>query len=137
MPHVSVIIPTWNRAERLTRAIESVLEQTYRDFELWVVDDGSDDITQKLLEKHKDQLKTLMLTSNRGVSTARNAGIRSILVEPQFSPRLAITISGEFGGRTVMVDPLGDVNDSARSGYEKLILFNSRAFAQALGGMRN
>ena len=71
------------------------------------------------------------------VRGARNAGIRSILVEPQFSPRLAITISGEFGGRTVMVDPLGDVNDSARSGYEKLILFNSRAFAQALGGMRN
>ena len=77
MPRVSVIIPTWNRAERLSRAIESVLEQIYRDFELWVVDDGSDDSTQELLEKHKDQLKTLMLASNRGVSTARNAGIRA------------------------------------------------------------
>ena len=40
MPHVCVIIPTWNRAERLSRAIESVLEQTYRDLELWVVDDS-------------------------------------------------------------------------------------------------
>lgn len=71
------------------------------------------------------------------VRSARNAGIRSILVEPQFSPRLARTISGEFGGRTLMVDPLGDVNDSARSGYEKLILFNSRVFAQALGEIQN
>ena len=77
MPNVCIIIPTWNRAERLSRAIASVLEQTYRDFELWVVDDSSDDRTQELLKKYKDQLKTLMLTSNRGVSAARNAGIRA------------------------------------------------------------
>ena len=77
MPQVCVIIPTWNRVERLTRAIESVLEQSYRDFEIWVVDDGSDDNTQELLKKHKDRLKTLILASNRGVSSARNAGIRA------------------------------------------------------------
>ncbi len=68
------------------------------------------------------------------VQGAREAGIRNILVEPQFSPRVAQTIASEFGGGTVMVDPLGDSGDPARSSYEKLMLFNARAFAQALGG---
>lgn len=68
------------------------------------------------------------------VRGARAAGIRSILVEPQLSPRVAQTIASEFGGGTVMVDPLGDSGDPARSTYEKLMLFNARAFAQALGG---
>ncbi len=68
------------------------------------------------------------------VREAREAGIRSILVEPQLSPRVAQTIAGEFGGGTVLVDPLGDSGDPARSSYEKLMLFNARAFAQALGG---
>ena len=68
------------------------------------------------------------------VRGARAAGIRNILVEPQLSPRVAQTIASEFGGGTVMVDPLGDSGDPARSTYEKLMLFNARAFAQALGG---
>lgn len=68
------------------------------------------------------------------VRGARAAGIQSILVEPQLSPRVAQNIASEFGGGTVMVDPLGDSGDPARSTYEKLMLFNARAFAQALGG---
>ncbi len=68
------------------------------------------------------------------VQGARAAEIRSILVEPQLSPRVAQTIANEFGGGTVMVDPVGDPGDPARSTYEKLMLFNARAFAQALGG---
>ena len=68
------------------------------------------------------------------VRDARAAGVRNILVEPQLSPRVAQTIASEFGGGTVMVDPLGDSGDPARSTYEKLMLFNARAFAQALGG---
>ena len=68
------------------------------------------------------------------VQGARAAGIRSILVEPQLSPRVAQTIASEFGGGTVMVDPVGDPGDPARATYEKLMLFNARAFAQALGG---
>ena len=71
------------------------------------------------------------------VRGARAAGIRSILVEPQLSPRIAQTIANEFGAGTVIVDPLGDSGDPARSSYEKLMLFNARAFAQALGGKRN
>lgn len=68
------------------------------------------------------------------VQGAREAKIRNILVEPQLSPRVAQTIASEFGGGTVMVDPLGDSGDPARSSYEKLMLFNARGFAQALGG---
>ena len=68
------------------------------------------------------------------VQGARAAEIRSILVEPQLSPRVAQTIANEFGGGTVMVDPVGDPGDPARSTYEKLMLFNARAFVEALGG---
>ncbi len=73
----SVIIPTFNRATVLARAIISVLEQTYRDFDLWIVDDGSTDETRKLcLEfQEKDERIHYVYTDNRGVSYARNLGL--------------------------------------------------------------
>jgi glycosyltransferase involved in cell wall biosynthesis len=79
MPRVSIIIPTFNRAHLLERAIRSVLNQTFRDFELFVVDDGSTDGTEKLpLIRNPDpRLSFLGLPENRGVSAARNAGVRA------------------------------------------------------------
>jgi zinc transport system substrate-binding protein len=65
---------------------------------------------------------------------ARSAGIPAILIEPQLSPRIAEVIAAEFGGGTVLVDPLGDPTEPARSTYEELMRFNARAFAKALGG---
>ena len=53
---VSVIIPTYNRARLLPRALDSVLEQTFRDFELIVVDDGSTDETQDILTAYESQV---------------------------------------------------------------------------------
>jgi len=50
-PKISVIIPTYNRANSLPRSIKSVLNQTYQDFELIVVDDGSTDSTRELVEE--------------------------------------------------------------------------------------
>lgn len=76
MPLASVIIPTYNRTSVLERAIRSVLEQTFRDFELIVVDDGSTDSTTDLLNTFDGKLKALA-QANRGVSAARNLGIRS------------------------------------------------------------
>lgn len=68
------------------------------------------------------------------VLTARREGVTAILVEPQLGARVAEIIAGEFGGRTILVDPLGDPNDPARSSYADLLRFNARAFRRALGG---
>lgn len=73
--HVSIIIPTFNRAWALRDAIDSVLTQKADNFELIVVDDGSSDRTQALLADYTGRLVNLK-QKNRGVSSARNAGIR-------------------------------------------------------------
>ncbi|MBW2623476.1 MAG: glycosyltransferase [Deltaproteobacteria bacterium] len=74
-PMVSVIIPSYNRAGILSRAIDSVLAQTFRNFELIVVDDGSSDETPEVLEGYRDRLKALTIRHG-GVSAARNRGIK-------------------------------------------------------------
>lgn len=73
---VSIIIPTHNRACFLPQAIDSVLAQTYTNFELIVVDDGSSDETQPLLASYGKAIISLY-QENRGPSAARNAGIRA------------------------------------------------------------
>jgi glycosyltransferase involved in cell wall biosynthesis len=71
---VSVIIPTYNREGSLTRAIESVLEQTYRNFELIVIDDGSTDDTSRIIKKYKKKIRYFSQLHS-GVSSARNLGL--------------------------------------------------------------
>ena len=73
-PEVSVVIPTYNRARFLVGAVQSVLEQTFADFELLVVDDGSTDGTRQVLEKFAEKIRYIY-QDNSGVSAARNAGI--------------------------------------------------------------
>ncbi|MCP3952873.1 MAG: glycosyltransferase [Desulfobacterales bacterium] len=73
---VSVIIPTYNRGWTLRAAIDSVLAQTYRNFELIVVDDGSSDDTAEILQSYGPSIQVLR-QANTGVSAARNTGIRS------------------------------------------------------------
>jgi glycosyltransferase involved in cell wall biosynthesis len=77
MPLVSVILPTCNRASLLGRAIKSVLDQTFRDFECIVVDDASDDGTEQLeiFKTAAPRLRYKKLSAHGGVSKARNAGI--------------------------------------------------------------
>lgn len=74
MPRVSVVIPAYNAAWCIRRAVASVLAQTYRDFELIVVDDGSDDETGAVLAAFGDRLRVVS-KPNEGLSSARNAGI--------------------------------------------------------------
>ncbi|WP_254768927.1 glycosyltransferase family A protein [Salinilacihabitans rarus] len=76
MTTASVVVPTYNRAAVLPRAIDSVLEQTFRDFELVVVDDGSTDETDAVVDDYADDRVTLLShETNRGPSAARNSGI--------------------------------------------------------------
>ena len=74
-PMVSVVIPTFNRAQEVPKAIESVLAQTYIDYELIVVDDGSVDGTGEVLQPFENRIQYLY-QDNRGAAAAQNAGIR-------------------------------------------------------------
>ena len=71
---VSVIIPTYNRWPMIGEAIESVLNQSYKDFEVVVVDDGSDDESLKELRKFGPKINVLV-QARRGVAAARNLGV--------------------------------------------------------------
>src|SRR5687767_13189801 len=73
-PLVSVIIPTYNRASVVCRAIDSVLGQTYGNIEVIVVDDGSTDETLERLHSYGDRIRVLT-QANAGPSVARNRGI--------------------------------------------------------------
>ena len=75
-PKISVIVPTYNRAYQLKETLCSVLTQTYQDFELIVVDDGSIDDTSKVVQEFP-RVKYLALKENYGVSIARNEGLAS------------------------------------------------------------
>ena len=73
-PLVSIIIPTYNRGWILNEAIDSVLAQDYKEYELIVVDDGSTDNTREILDTYGQDILVLR-QANKGVSAARNRGI--------------------------------------------------------------
>jgi glycosyltransferase involved in cell wall biosynthesis len=76
MPEVSTIVPTFNRAHMVEKAINSVLSQTYQDLELIVVDDGSVDETSRLLSKiNDDRVIYIRHEKQKGAAEARNTGV--------------------------------------------------------------
>lgn len=76
-PLVSVIIPTYNRKETISRSIQSVLNQTYENIEVIVVDDGSTDGTKEyVLEKYIDAVVYVENQRKKGPSGARNYGVQ-------------------------------------------------------------
>ena len=78
MPKVSVIIPTYNRAHLIGRSIQSVLNQTYQDFEIIIVDDGSTDDTEDVIRNFNDsRIIYIRHKENKGPSAARNTGIKA------------------------------------------------------------
>jgi glycosyltransferase involved in cell wall biosynthesis len=72
---VSVVIPLYNKEAYITRTIDSVLSQTYTNFELLIVDDGSSDNSINIARSYKDIRIRIIKQENRGVSNARNNGI--------------------------------------------------------------
>lgn len=79
MPAVSVIIPTYNCAEYIGEALESVFAQTFTDYELIVINDGSPDVDEleRVLLPFQDRIVYIRLQQNRGLAAARNAGVRA------------------------------------------------------------
>lgn len=75
IPKVSVIIPTYNRANLISQAIDSVLQQTFSDFEIIVVDDGSTDDTEAVVKVYGDRVRYVW-TPNGGTGHARNVGMQ-------------------------------------------------------------
>lgn len=78
-PEVSVVLPTWNRLPLLRKAVDSVLAQTHRDFELVIVDDGSTDGTRDYLAAVGDsRVRPIWLEHRGDLTSARSAGLRHV-----------------------------------------------------------
>ena len=77
MPRVSVILTTYRRAHLVARALQSVLAQSYPDFEVIVVDDGSPDGTRDVIARFTDPRAHYIFQENRGLAGARNTGVRA------------------------------------------------------------
>src|SRR5262245_48081752 len=76
-PIISVVMPLYNREKTIARAIDSVLAQSFVDFELIVVDDGSTDRSVDVVAGIVDpRLRLVRVPANRGANAARNQGIR-------------------------------------------------------------
>jgi glycosyltransferase involved in cell wall biosynthesis len=74
-PFFSIIIPAYNRKNFLKIAINSVMCQTFSNFELIIIDDGSDDNTKGIMQEFNDERITYLYQSHKGVSAARNRGV--------------------------------------------------------------
>ncbi|MFA5309350.1 MAG: glycosyltransferase [Dehalococcoidales bacterium] len=81
MAKITVMIPTYNYAQYLGAAIQSVLDQTYQDFEIIVVDDGSTDNTREVVDSFKDTRIRYIRQENRGVAAAANVAIKAATSE--------------------------------------------------------
>jgi len=76
-PRIAVLLPVYNGGKFLAEAVDSVLRQTFADFELLAIDDGSTDVTAEILGRIRDpRLRILRFAENRGLVEALNAGIR-------------------------------------------------------------
>lgn len=128
MPKVSVIIPCYNLGEYLEEAVESVLNQTYQDFEIIIVNDGStDEFTNQLLKNAMWAKTTIYHTLNQGLPATRNYGIERSSGEyiccldsddkyhPEFLEKtvkvLDDDINNEYGFVTTWVQLFGNKND--------------------------
>ena len=76
-PRVSIVMPTYNRKDTIRRAIDSVLQQRFADWELLIVDDGSTDGTKELVAGIDPRVRVIV-QENRGVAGARNRALAEV-----------------------------------------------------------
>jgi len=76
-PKISVVIPCYNDKEYIQETVQSVLNQTFQDFEVIIVDDGSNEATKRVLAKIKNEKLHVITQVNQGLSSARNNGIQA------------------------------------------------------------
>jgi glycosyltransferase involved in cell wall biosynthesis len=124
-PKISVIIPTHNRAALLERAIDSVLSQTFEDFELIVVDDGSSDNTVEVLSAiQSDRLIVIQHKQNQGQSAAANAGIERARGEI-----VSFLDSDDVWLRRYLEKVVEAFDKNPRAGFVYARLFNGEAWS--------
>jgi teichuronic acid biosynthesis glycosyltransferase TuaG len=75
---VSIIMPVFNAGQFIEQAVQSVLDQTYGNWELLIVNDGSTDDSLHVVQKFNDERIFIFHQANRGVSAARNAGLANM-----------------------------------------------------------
>ena len=75
---ISIVMPTYNREKTIKESVDSLLNQTYKDIEIIIVDDGSTDNTEKIIQEYQDKrIKYIKLEGNKGACYARNVGIKN------------------------------------------------------------
>lgn len=81
MPKITVLMPVYNAAPFIRAAVDSVLEQTFHDFEFLIINDGSTDLTKEIIESYSDPRIRLMTQDHKGVAGALNSGLRESRAE--------------------------------------------------------
>jgi glycosyltransferase involved in cell wall biosynthesis len=144
-PRIAVVLPVHDRADVLARAIQSVLGQSLREFELLIVDDGSTDDSVVVAKSfNDDRIKVIELGQNRGGNAARNAGVRAATArliafldsDDIYLPQKLEHVVEEFERRPqleLLVDSFIKVQPSgARVSRKNPVIDDSETFRRAL-----
>ena len=144
MPKVSVIIPCYNYGQFLDEAVDSVLAQTFQDFEIIIVNDGStDEFTNKLLATYDKQKTRVLNQANQGLGGARNSGIRVSSGEYIVCLDADDKLHPEFLSKTI---PILDADHEHQYGFvmtwvqlfgDLTFIWETAEFDPYLVGMRN
>ncbi len=149
-PLVSVIIPTYNRAPVLKEAINSVLQQTYKNLEIIVIDDGSKDDTENIINDFNDKRIIYIRQDHKGAPSAKNEGIQNskgkyiafldsddIWLPQKIKSQLSVFKNSKFNPGVVYcgIEYINDMGENIRQ--EKLPAYRGNIFLYLLGARRN
>ncbi|MDL0131942.1 glycosyltransferase family 2 protein [Halobacterium salinarum] len=152
-PQSTIVIPTYNREATISRAIDSVLEQTVDDYEIVIVDDGSEDSTQEEIEEYNDnRIRYIEHEENRGQNVARNTGLRAAkgtyisyldsddVLLPQHLEKVVTKLgelSNEYAGVVTGYEDVIGREETPQPGYDGRITYENliRDMYDKIGGL--